>query len=679
MHTHSSGRMLQGLLVTAVLLLLGPVSAVPGHAVADEPDARAVSRYVPLAPVRILDTRIGLGAAMGRPQAGAVLGLQVTGGGGVPADGVTAVVLNVVVTEPRQVGFVQVLPSGGGILGGSSNLNIDPESHTVANLVTVPVGADGAVSIYDVVGGHLVADVLGYFAPATTSAEGRYQQVPPTRVLDTRNRTGMPPLTPPPGPVPPPDPGDIRNCADFGTWADANAWFWTYYPHYGDVAGLDGDNDRIPCEALGSPGHPVPPPASPAPPPFDPYPRPAPGDAVHLALAGTAGIPRTGVSAVALTVTATESAAAGFVQVVPTAGATGLGRTSNVNLTAPGQTVANLVLVPLGVDGSVQVFTSSGADLIADVVGYFTGTDAQLGQEGLFVPLAPSRLLDSREQAAFPAGSESRIPMLGLAGIPTAGVSAVFLNVTATDTTGAGFLQVFPTGGAAQGASSTLNFTRPGQTVANAAVAGLGEGSTVSVFTPTQTHVVLDVFGYFTGSSGVGGDLLAGLVVAVPQPGVVYDRDTWRHWIDADGDCQDTRDEVLVVESQVPVTLDAAGCNVVAGLWRDPYTGLLWSDPADLDIDHVVALKNAHDSGGWAWDEAMKEAFANDLGFADHLIAVEDGVNQAKGALGPELWEPPSSSFTCTYATDWATIKTTWSLTVTPAEYDALARMLAVC
>ena len=115
------------------------------------------------------------------------------------------------------------------------------------------------------------------------------------------------------------------------------------------------------------------------------------------------------------------------------------------------------------------------------------------------------------------------------------------------------------------------------------------------------------------------------------------------------------------------------------GTWLDPFTGRSWTDASDVDIDHMVPLKNAHDSGAWAWDAAQKERYANDLGYPGHLIAVEDGVNASKGASGPEKWKPPDTSSWCQYATDWATIKATWNLTVTQPEYDALRSMLASC
>ena len=90
--------------------------------------------------------------------------------------------------------------------------------------------------------------------------------------------------------------------------------------------------------------------------------------------------------------------------------------------------------------------------------------------------------------------------------------------------------------------------------------------------------------------------------------------------------------------------LSADGCSAVAGLWRAPFTGETVTDPAALDVDHLVPLQEAHDSGGHAWDRARREAFANDTGDPRTLVAVVREANRAKGAQGPEDWLPPDAS-----------------------------------
>ena len=159
-----------------------------------------------------------------------------------------------------------------------------------------------------------------------------------------------------------------------------------------------------------------------------------------------------------------------------------------------------------------------------------------------------------------------------------------------------------------------------------------------------------------------------------------YDRDDWDHWNDADRDCQDTRQEVLIAESSVAVVYkDDRECRVASGRWTDPYTGDVVEDPGKLDVDHMVPLANAHASGGHAWSEERKELYANSLRYPEHLIAVTASANRSKGADGPDGWRPPDRAYWCQYASDWIAIKKEWGLTGTEPEAAALREMLETC
>lgn len=164
------------------------------------------------------------------------------------------------------------------------------------------------------------------------------------------------------------------------------------------------------------------------------------------------------------------------------------------------------------------------------------------------------------------------------------------------------------------------------------------------------------------------------------EEGPAYNRHDWHHWIDADHDCQDTRQEVLIAESEVPVEFtDERHCKVKRGRWTCPYTGRVVTDPAELDIDHLVPLENACTSGGWRWSRAKKEAFANDLEHQEALVAVVASANRRKGSKAPDAWLPEGARQRCDYVAAWAGIKARWALSATPAEVAALKREKRLC
>ncbi|GAB3142976.1 HNH endonuclease family protein [Micromonospora sonneratiae] len=155
-----------------------------------------------------------------------------------------------------------------------------------------------------------------------------------------------------------------------------------------------------------------------------------------------------------------------------------------------------------------------------------------------------------------------------------------------------------------------------------------------------------------------------------------YDRGLFPHWIDADRDGCNTRNEVLISEATTAPTV-GAGCSLSGGRWYSYYDDAYWTLPADLDIDHMVPLAEAWDSGAGTWSSPRRKAYANDLGDRRSLVAVTDNVNQAKGDKDPAEWLPPNQ--VCRYVREWTVVKKRWSLAVDPAEYDALMTLADGC
>jgi hypothetical protein len=152
-----------------------------------------------------------------------------------------------------------------------------------------------------------------------------------------------------------------------------------------------------------------------------------------------------------------------------------------------------------------------------------------------------------------------------------------------------------------------------------------------------------------------------------------YDRDKFEHWVDADDDCRDTRDEVLAQESRTQVS----GCDIVRGEWFSYYDAQVVRRSSELDVDHLVALAEAWDSGARRWTAGTRLRFANDLGDRRSLVAVTASTNRSKSDRDPAEWLPDRAQ--CRYVGEWVAVKARWSLTVDRVEKRALVRRASNC
>lgn len=385
----------------------------------------AAGRFVPLPPVRVFDTRADETPPGPKGTVGpdGSIDVQITGVGGVPANAI-AVVMNVTATNTQAASFVTAYPAGTSRPVASS-LNIGRPGQTRANLVTVPVGAGGRVSLYSLAPADLIGDVAGYYVDQDVAvARGRFVALTPQRIFDTR------PGEPAPGPK--------------GTLAA--------------------------------------------------------GESIDVKVLGVGDVPSSGVAAVVINITGTESAAAGFLTAYPSGD--DVPGTSTVNLSAAGATAANLAIVPVGDNGSIAIFSLNGAHALGDVTGYITDATASAVETGLLVPVAPFRVFDSRSEEPTPgpkgfvtSGGSIDTFVASVGAIPAA-VSGVVLNVTGVNGP-PGFVSAWPTGSPLPNAS-TVNFSEvPIDTRANGAWLPVGVGGKVSYYTLNGSHILADASGYF--------------------------------------------------------------------------------------------------------------------------------------------------------------------------------------
>ena len=153
-----------------------------------------------------------------------------------------------------------------------------------------------------------------------------------------------------------------------------------------------------------------------------------------------------------------------------------------------------------------------------------------------------------------------------------------------------------------------------------------------------------------------------------------YSRSKFPHWKDADSNGCDTRREVLIAEATEPVKV-GSGCKLNGGTWWSYYDDITVSDSSKFDVDHVVPLAEAYDSGADQWSQDRRERYANDLGESRALVAVSAKSNRAKADRDVAEWLPPSEGALCQYVTDWVTVKVRWGLAADKDEADVLRKM----
>lgn len=165
-----------------------------------------------------------------------------------------------------------------------------------------------------------------------------------------------------------------------------------------------------------------------------------------------------------------------------------------------------------------------------------------------------------------------------------------------------------------------------------------------------------------------------------PQmPSTAYNRRLqFGTWINdpTDNTCFNTRAKILIRDSKVPVSYKATNkCVVEAGAWVDPYTSKTFTSARDIQIDHVVPLKHAYQTGAWKWNYQARCLYANFAADGYHLLAVNGHENMKKGDKSPDDYMPPNPKIACGYLQIWLKIKLAWGLVIFPNEADGIKNL----
>lgn len=145
-----------------------------------------------------------------------------------------------------------------------------------------------------------------------------------------------------------------------------------------------------------------------------------------------------------------------------------------------------------------------------------------------------------------------------------------------------------------------------------------------------------------------------------------YERKDYKHWLDIDRDCQNTRQEILISRSLEKVVFkNKKKCTVVDGKWEDYYFPQIHTKAKEVDIDHLIPLQHAHYAGAYLWSSKKKKEFAND---PENLVITEKIYNRQKGAKAIHEWVPVHKEYACKYIRDWIKIKNKYGLVISKEE-----------
>ena len=197
--------------------------------------------------------------------------------------------------------------------------------------------------------------------------------------------------------------------------------------------------------------------------------------------------------------------------------------------------------------------------------------------------------------------------------------------------------------------------------------------------------VTIAAFAVAPGSSATAATTYVGTVenavsqlAVAPEVRTGYLRTLFRHWIDADGDCQNARQETLVAEALAPIVwTTASNCTASTGRWYSYFDGVTFTSASQVSIDHMVPLAEAWDSGASSWTAQRRQDFANDIGDTRALNAVGISVNSSKSDSDVAQWLPALER--CRYYSDWVAVKLRWGLSIDAAELTALNGLATQC